>query len=380
MKKSFQLLGMCILSIVLVTGCSFQKKDSKKIATLEFTDREMTQTVDISDATSYTVKDDEDISITKEGTYVLSGTANEATIMINVDSLEKVQLVLDGLSITNSNFPCIYVKNADKVFITTTGDNSLSVTGTFKADGETNTDAVIYSKDDLVLNGTGSLSITSTDNGITSKDDLKITGGEITITCTSDAIEANESVAIADGNITLNSKKDGIHVEYEEDNTTGYFYMVGGNLTITATDDGIHAITNLQIDGGVITITAAEGLEATIIQINGGTITITASDDGINAAKKSKSMTPSFEITGGELTIDMGRGDTDAIDSNGDLFISGGTVTINAQFPFDYDGEASYTGGTMIINGEETTEITNQFMGGPGEGSQAPGGSNGRRR
>ena len=385
MKKSLKLFGICSLSLLLLCGCSLFKKDeetssSTKVDTTSvFTDRDLEQTVDISDATSYEVKDNENISITKEGTYVLSGTAKNVTITVNVDSLEKVQLVLDGLSITNTSSPCIYVKNADKVFITTTGDNSLSVTGTFKADGDTNLDAVIYSKDDVVLNGTGTLTISSTDNGITSKDDLKITGGTITIDCTSDALEANESVAIADGIITINSKKDGIHAEYDEDNNTGYVYIAGGTLTITASDDGIHANTSLQIDGGTITIKASEGLEATTVQINGGNVSITATDDGINAAQKCKSMTPSVEITGGEVTIDMGQGDTDAIDSNGNLIISGGTLTINAQFPFDYDGEASYTGGTMIVNGEETTEITNQFMG-EGQGGQGPGGQPGGRQ
>ena len=62
----------------------------------------------------------------------------------------------------------------------------------------------------------------------------------------------------------------------------------------------------------------------------------------------------------------MGQGDTDAIDSNGNLYINGGTINITAQSPFDYDGEAKYSGGTLIVNGTETTSITNQMMGGGG--------------
>ena len=60
----------------------------------------------------------------------------------------------------------------------------------------------------------------------------------------------------------------------------------------------------------------------------------------------------------------MGQGDTDAIDSNGSLYINGGTLNITANSPFDYDGEAKLNGGTLIVNGEETTTITNQFGGG----------------
>ena len=71
-----------------------------------------------------------------------------------------------------------------------------------------------------------------------------------------------------------------------------------------------------------------------------------------------------IEINGGNLTIKMGAGDTDGIDSNGNLYINGGTIDITANSPFDYDGESKYTGGTIIVNGEETNTITNQMMGG----------------
>ena len=330
-----------------------------------FTDRDLRQSADLSGAETITLTDGQVVTITEEGVYVLTGTASDAEVIVDSTDDAKVQIVLDGVQVTNSSLPCIYVKNADKVFVTTTdSDNSLSVTGTFEADDDTNTDAVIFSKDDLVLNGTGTLAITSSDNGITSKDDLKITGGQVTINCQSDAIEANDSIAIADGSVTITTPKDGLHAENDEDETVGYVYICGGSLNITAGDDAIHATTILQIDGGAITISAAEGLEATWIQINDGTIDITSSDDGINAGKKSSICIPTVEINGGSLTIDMGAGDTDAVDSNGYIYINGGTVNITAQSPFDYDGAAELNGGTVIVNGSEVTTLTNQMMGG----------------
>ena len=377
MKKKYFLL--IIVSFIFILGGCSKKSDNttsdnntsytSSIDTESlFTERDLTQEVDISEATMYTLKDNENINITKEGTYVIEGNAKNVTITIDVSDEEKVQLVLNNLIISNDSNPCIYVKNADKVFVTTKGKITLSVTGTFESDEETNTDAVIFSKDDLVLNGTGTLNISSTDNGITSKDDLKITGGTININSTSDALEANNSVSIYDGNITINSKKDGVHAEYDEDDSVGSFYMTGGSLNITASDDGVHATTYLQIDGGTITINAREGLEATVVQINDGNISITASDDGINAGKKSTITTPLIEINGGSITIDMGQGDTDAVDSNGNIYINGGSLNITARSSFDYDGEAKYTGGTIIANGEETNTITNQMMGGTGGG------------
>ena len=340
-----------------------------------FTDRDLEQTADLTNATYYTVSDGQTISITEEGVYVISGTASNAQIVVEAADEDKVQIVLDGASITNDSTPAIYVKNADKVFVTTTegSSNTLSVTGTFTADGDTNTDGVIFSKDDLVLNGLGTLAISSSDNAVVSKDDLKMTGGTYEISCSGTAFEANDSIAIADGTFNIESCNDGLHAENDEDDSVGYVYICGGTFNINAVDDGIHATTIVQVDEGAIDISAAEGIEGTYVQFNGGTINIEASDDGINAAAKSTAYSICAEFNGGYITINMGQGDTDAVDSNGDLYINGGTLTINAQSPFDYDGTAQKNGGTLIVNGSETDSITNQMMGGMGGQMGGPG-------
>lgn len=351
-------MGTASGSLNMVTGGAIDTTDL-------FTDRDLEQTADLSEATTYTVSDGETINITSDGVYVITGTASNASIIVEAGDEDKVQLVLDGVTMTNDSTPCIYVKSADKIFVTTTdSENTLSVTGTFTADGDTNTDAVIFSKDDLVLNGVGVLNIQSSDNGVTCKDDLKITGGTINIVCQSDGLEANDSIRIADGEISISTNKDGIHAENDDDDTVGYFYMCGGTLKVKAGDDAVHATTIIQIDGGAIDLSAHEGLEATWIQINDGTINIAASDDAINAGYKSAKISPTAEFNGGYVTIVMGSGDTDAVDSNGNLIITGGTLDITAQSPFDYDGVCQKTGGTLIVNGTETDTISNQMMGG----------------
>ena len=345
-------------SSTTVSGAIFTSDD-------EFSNRDLKQSADLSDAKYITLESGSNVTITEEGVYVLRGSVQNSTVIVDAADDAKVQLVLDGVTITNKDFPCIYVKSADKVFVTTTDSaNKLSVTGAFTSDGDTNTDAVIFSKDDLVINGVGSLTISSTDNGITSKDDLKVTGGTISISCTSDALEANDSIRIAGGDITIVSRKDGLHAEYDEDTSVGYIYICGGSLDITASDDAIHATTVVQIDDGNLKLSAREGIEGTYVQLNGGTISITANDDGINAGRKSTSYAVTIEINGGDLTIKMASGDTDAVDSNGNLYVNGGTINITASSPFDYDGSAKYTGGTIIVNGVTTNAITNQMMGG----------------
>lgn len=335
-----------------------------------FSDRDTEQEADTSEATEITLESGKDVTITEEGVYVIKGSVSDSTIIVEAEDTAKVQLVLEGVSITNSDSPAIYVKSADKVFVTTSSDSSLTVSGTFTADADTNTDAVIYSKDDLVFNGTGSLTISSTANGISGKDDVKFTGGTYNITSEGDGIEANDSVRISDGSFTIKSAKDAIHAEDSEDTSVGFVYISGGDMKIEAADDGIQATTVLQIDGGSMDITAAEGLEATYVQINDGTINISASDDGVNATSKSTSYEVVIEINGGNLTIVMGSGDTDALDANGSLYINGGTVDITAQFAFDFDKTAELNGGTVTVNGEQVTEITNSMMMGGGMGGQ----------
>lgn len=344
-----------------------------------FTDRDLAQTADTSNATNYTVTDNQDITITQTGVYVISGTASNVTITVNADSQAKVQIVLDGVSITNTDVPAIYVKSADKVFVTTAdgSTNTLSVTGTFTADGDTNTDAVIFSKDDLTLNGLGTLTIRSTDNGVSCKDDLTITGGTYNLTTKADGFEAHDSIAIADGTFTITSSKDAFHSENDEDATVGFLYIAGGTFTVTAADDGFQATTVAQIDGGAFTISSAEGIEGTYVVINNGTIKINASDDGINAAAKSTAYSPAIEVDGGDITIVMGSGDTDAVDANGSITVNGGTMNITANSAFDFDTSGQLNGGTVIVNGSQITQLTSQMMGG---GMGGMGGGAGRMR
>ena len=341
----------------LSTGTAiFQKADL-------FSDRDLQQIADLTNAVTYAVSDGEDISITAAGVYVLTGSAKNVTVTVEAGKDAKVQLVLDGLTISNGDAPAIYVKSADKVFITTSADSGLSVTGTFAADGDAKLDGVIFSKSDLTLNGTAALTVSSTKNGIVGKDDVKITGGTYSISAKKKAIEANDSIRIADGTLDLIAGTDGLHAENDDDSSKGYVYIGGGAVTINANDDGIHAATVVQVDDGAIAVNAAEGIEGTYVQLNGGTVTVSAKDDGINAAQKSGSYRATVEINGGDITISMGAGDTDGVDSNGDIIVNGGVIRVTGSSTFDYDGTGQLNGGTVIVNGQQVTSLPNQFGG-----------------
>lgn len=203
------------------------------------------------------------ITITKEGTYVLSGALSEGQIIVDADSA-KVQLVLDNADITCASSAAIYVKNAEKTFITLAegSENILMNTAEYEAIDDNNIDAVIFSKDDLTLNGKGTLTINSEyGHGIVSKDDLKLVGGTYNITAENHAISGKDSVRIADGTYNLTSGKDGIHSENADDDDKGFVYIASGDFTIESTGDGIDASYVVQIDEGDFDITAGDGAE-----------------------------------------------------------------------------------------------------------------------
>lgn len=330
-----------------------------------FSNRDLEQAADLSDATMLEMTSNEDILIEEEGVYVISGSVTNTSIVIDADDEAKVQLVLDGVTITNEATPAIYVKSADKVFVTTSkSDNLLEVTGNFTSDGDTNLDAVIFSKSDLVLNGLGVLTVISNEgNGITSKDDLKVTGGTYNITSLKDGLEANDSIRIYDGTFSIVSDKDALHSENEDDLTLGYIYIQNGSFEITASDDAIRGTSVVQIDGGSINIiTSAEGIEGTYILINGGTIDIYATDDGINATALSD-YDVTIDVNGGDIYIEMASGDTDGFDANGDIYINGGSIEVTAVSSFDADGTALLNAGTVVVNGEQVTELPASQMG-----------------
>ena len=207
-----------------------------------------------------------------------------------------------------------------------------------------------------------------------------VTEDEVDLILNEVTIENQDSAAIwiqSEGTVTITLEGEntlingGEFVEENDDDPDALIYSEGdiiingdGTLNLTATaGKGVRANRTLTVESGMFVINTEEGLEATGITINGGDITISASDDGINASDKTDEFTPYLEVNGGTITITMADGDTDGIDSNGDITINGGTISINAQSAIDYDGTAVYNGGTLIINGEEVDQITNQFEG-----------------
>lgn len=303
------------------------------------------------------------ITISTEGTYILSGTGQNVQVVVNVADTQKVQLVLNNVTITSTD-AAIVVEEADKVFITMAEGSTNTLQDSANPSNQ-ETKAVIFSRSDLTLNGNGTLNIIGNfNNGIESNDDLKITSGTYTIKAANHTLSANDALNIMNANLNLDATEDAIHSDNEEDTSLGNIYLKDATITIAAGDDAVHASNALLIDGKSLSITKSnEGLEAKTMVINSGDISIVSSDDAINGSDGSSSSAMgmmgsatsgvSVTINGGTITIDA---QGDGLDSNGDLLITGGQVYVNGPTndgngALDYDGSGSISGGTVIIVG-----------------------------
>ena len=295
---------------------------------------------DASSASGHGVVIEENmITIQEEGTYIISGRLSDGQIIVDDGIKEKkIQLVLHGAEISNSSSAAIYVRAADKVFITTAAgtENTITVPGEFIAIDDNKIDAAIFSKDDLTLNGAGVLTVEcSYGHGVVGKDDLVISSGTCHISAASHAVSGKNSIRIAGGTLHLTAGKDGLHSENNDDESLGFIYVAGGDIQIQADGDGMDAQTILQLDGASVRITAGGGFAAGTSATADG-----ASAKGLKAGQE-------LLVNDGEFKLDTAD---DALHSNGSVAIYGGTLTISAgDDGIHGDGSVAIYGGVVTV-------------------------------
>ena len=282
------------------------KADYTKI-NVEYKTKDLEYAFDMSDITKIFFSDDEvtvsgkkevrtndidgrkTVTITQKGKYLISGTCSNGQIIVNADKDKDVRLLLNGLDLTCPDSACINERQCDKLLVTLVGGTENYLNGTqdfvYEDEEKKNPDACIFAKDDLVINGNGTLNIkTKSAEGIHSTDSVKMISGTINIESGDRAIRGKKFVVIKNADINIKTESDAIRTTIDDDSELGYIVIEGGNIKIETDSEGIQATGHIQITGGEIDINA-DGKKANAIKsdrivfIENATVTVNSVKD-----------------------------------------------------------------------------------------------------
>lgn len=353
------------------------------------------------------------VTIAAAGTYVITGSSSNGQIVIDAPDDAKVQIVLDGVALSNGSGPCIYASNADKLFVTLAEDtaNTLSDGSSWTLSGsEDEPDATVFCTCDLTVNGSGTLNVdATTHHGIHSTDDLVVTGGTLNVNAANDGLVGKDSVKIGGASVHVTAQDDGVKASNDDDEEDkGFVLISGGDVDIDAQDDGIkatrliktssgtvtvdsqddalHSDADLWLDGGTLAISAAddgmhaerslwladgtlditssyEGIEGQDILVTGGSSNIAYSDDGINAAVASdetsseNTQADAQQANGRNRQTGTGQMPGQQSETGGSITITGGTIDLVSTRQgdsLDSNGTIQIEGGTVTTSGAAT--------------------------
>jgi len=325
MKKKF-IIGLLLASLAVFSfGCSKDKSSNaeSKINLLENAKANISLSDTITVDGSGVSVEDNIITINEAGTYGVSGTLKDGQIVINAGNEDNVELVLNGINITNSKSSAIYVANAKNTYLILNDATENTVTDgseyVFEDEAQDEPNAAIFSKDDLFIDGNGSLTVNGNyRDGIASNDDLKVLNGNINVTAKEDGLRGKDSSTITNGNITINSGFDGIKASNDTEADKGYVLIEGGILNITSGQDGIQGETLVTINNGEININSGGG------SANGSTENTESTEEEAISTKGIKAGV-NIVVEGGKINIDSLE---DSIHSNSDLTINSGELTL----------------------------------------------------
>jgi putative lipoprotein len=247
--------------------------------------------IDLSNptATDGVTVEDGTLTITKAGTYKLSGEY-QGQIKVETADSDAVRLVLDNANITNSSGAALNVVNADEVILYSASGttNTISDGADYTATGEDDPDAVVYSKADMTIAGEGTLKVNGNhEDGIHTSDGLVIASGTLEVNAANTGIKGKDYVDILGGTINVTAQQDGIKSTNDTDEGQGWTRLSNGTVTVNAGDDGFKASRVVEISGGSLTVEQSdEGIEAQYINVSGGDVNVTSADDGMNASLK----------------------------------------------------------------------------------------------
>ena len=277
----YQRLLASLLAALLVTGCgaSAEEKESSesKAQTLISRQKESSdESYDEKNSVKITFSGDtaecsgkgvsvssSSVAISEGGTFVLAGTLNNGTVTVNCD--DPVHLVLNNANLTSKTGPALYVQNAEKVTLTAYAGTKNTITSSGENADEKK--GGIYSKDDLVINGSGELVVNGEDgDGIHGNDHVEVSGAILAVTAGNDGIDANETLTVTESILNITAGKDGLKAGSTDDETDEIkdqadVILSGGVVNITSEDDGISSTRDIQVLDTGLSILAGGGYQ-----------------------------------------------------------------------------------------------------------------------
>lgn len=297
------------------------------------------------------------VKITTAGTYVFSGELRNGQILVEAKGDDKVHLVLGGVTVHNDHTAPLYVINADKTIITLVEGtvNTFTDAADYKlVSDDDDPKGPVYSKDDLTINGRGTLVVEGNYmHGIVSKDSLKIVDATIVVTAVHHAVKGNDMVAIRNANLTIRAGKDGIH---SHTTGVGFIYIESGAIDIVSGTDGMQAETTLVIVDGDINIVAGGGSTVSPKKVQefgpGG-------PGAPGGGRRPGVMTPTTPATpttpttpGATTTAATTTGSYKGLKSRSEIIIHDGRITVDSR------DDSIHADNSIIINGGTITVST----------------------
>lgn len=384
MKRKYTLILLSLMMALLISSQALaQEMTGEYVVDTTIQLNGASATVDGAGVTV----DESTILIDSAGIYSLSGSLTDGQLIVDTDDEEQVTLVLNCVDLRSSTSAPIYIKNAEIAAIVledgTENYVSDATSYVYENADDDEPNAAVFSDDDLVISGTGSLTVVANFNdGISSKDSLTINEATLTVTSVDDGIRGKDSLTINDVNITLDVQGDGLKSDNEDDETVGWMTINSGTFNINAGGDAIQAVNILTINGGTFDIVtaggsnqvmsedlSAKGVKSDVqVVINDGNFTLNTADDAVHS-------NDAVVINGGTFTIATAD---DGMHADNTLDVNGGVINITQSYEGLESGVLTINAGDMsIVASDDGLNVAGgndgsgmMGMGGPGGGGR----------
>lgn len=294
------------------------------------------------------------VIISQGGTYLLSGTLQDAQLTVEIPAGETARLVLCGVDMHCERGPVIYSNGGGTVVLLLENgtENTLSDGKSYLYSGSKVREAAISVEGDLLITGGGSLSVEAIHNdALRSEGTLAVAEGTLEITAWRDGLLAGQELQISGGQLSIACGRTGLSASSAKSGQ-GSVTLAGGTVALICGGDGITAAGSLSATAGEYHITTGGGS-------GNASYGETAEKWGLWGGLPQQQPTEKQPIINREQIVsDSARG----LSAGKSLALSGGTFTLDCSDAALYSvGSTKLSGSRVTISGGDTAITTQQL-------------------